>query len=272
MGLFDKKYCDVCGEKIRFLGNRKLEDGNLCKDCAEKLSVWFSDRRSSTVAEIKAQLQDREANRARVESFQTSRSYGEHGRILIDDSKGEWIALRSHDSLRENPDVIRLDQVVDAQIDVDTSKTEEKTKDAEGKQVSYNPPRYRYTYQFYLIVHVKHPWFDDIRVKYNKDAVIIETGAPVQLPGMFSAARAFTPQQPEPERNADYQRYMAMGNEMCNALLNRNVQASAQPVPQEAPQAAAVPQQMQKVACPYCKAVAVPDAGGHCIYCGSKIV
>ena len=37
MGLFDKKYCDVCGEKIRFLGNRKLEDGNLCKDCAEKL-------------------------------------------------------------------------------------------------------------------------------------------------------------------------------------------------------------------------------------------
>ena len=24
MGLFDKKYCSVCGEKIGFLGNRKL--------------------------------------------------------------------------------------------------------------------------------------------------------------------------------------------------------------------------------------------------------
>ena len=36
MGLFDKKYCDVCGAKIGFLGNRKLEDGNLCKDCAGK--------------------------------------------------------------------------------------------------------------------------------------------------------------------------------------------------------------------------------------------
>ena len=34
MGLFDKKYCDVCGEKIGFLGNRKLDDGNLCKNCA----------------------------------------------------------------------------------------------------------------------------------------------------------------------------------------------------------------------------------------------
>ena len=38
MGLFDKKICDICGEKIGLLGNRKLDDGNLCKDCAKKLS------------------------------------------------------------------------------------------------------------------------------------------------------------------------------------------------------------------------------------------
>ena len=56
MGLFDKKYCDICGEKIGLLGNRKLENGNLCKNCARKLSPWFSDRRNSTVEEIKAQL------------------------------------------------------------------------------------------------------------------------------------------------------------------------------------------------------------------------
>ena len=56
MGLFDKKYCSVCGEKIGFLGNRKLEDGNLCKDCARKLSPFFSERRHSTVAEIEEQL------------------------------------------------------------------------------------------------------------------------------------------------------------------------------------------------------------------------
>lgn len=54
MGLFDKKYCDICGEKIGLLGNRKLEDGNLCKDCARKLSPFFSERRSSTVEEHQA--------------------------------------------------------------------------------------------------------------------------------------------------------------------------------------------------------------------------
>ena len=52
MGLLDKKYCDICGEKIGLLGNRKLEDGNLCKDCAKQLSPWFSDRRRSTVEDI----------------------------------------------------------------------------------------------------------------------------------------------------------------------------------------------------------------------------
>ena len=71
MGLFDKKYCDICGEKIGLLGNRKLENGNLCKNCAKKLSPWFSDRRSSTVEEIKAQLAYREENRQKVAARST---------------------------------------------------------------------------------------------------------------------------------------------------------------------------------------------------------
>jgi predicted amidophosphoribosyltransferase len=52
MGLFDKKNCDICGEKIGLLGNRKLDDGNLCKNCARKLSPWFEERRHSTVEDI----------------------------------------------------------------------------------------------------------------------------------------------------------------------------------------------------------------------------
>ena len=68
MGLFDKKYCDICGEKIGLLGNRKLENGNLCKNCAKILSPWFSDRRNSTVEEIKEHLAYREANQEKVQS------------------------------------------------------------------------------------------------------------------------------------------------------------------------------------------------------------
>ena len=69
MGLFDKKNCDICGEKIGLLGNRKLDDGNLCKNCAKKLSPWFEERRHSTIEDIKRQLEYREQNKQKVENF-----------------------------------------------------------------------------------------------------------------------------------------------------------------------------------------------------------
>ena len=69
MGLFDKKICDICGEKIGLLGNRKPDDGNLCKDCAKKLSPWFEERRHSTVEDIKRQLEYREKNKKAVMDF-----------------------------------------------------------------------------------------------------------------------------------------------------------------------------------------------------------
>lgn len=37
MGLFDKKYCDICGEKVNMLTQKKLSDGQLCSDCKHKL-------------------------------------------------------------------------------------------------------------------------------------------------------------------------------------------------------------------------------------------
>ena len=82
MGLFDKKYCDVCGEKIGLLGNRKLEDGNLCKNCAAKLSPWFTQRRKSNLAEIKEQLADREENKKAVAAFHCTHTLGQYNRVF----------------------------------------------------------------------------------------------------------------------------------------------------------------------------------------------
>ena len=35
MGLFDKKICDICGEKIGLLGNRKLDE-EICVRIVQK--------------------------------------------------------------------------------------------------------------------------------------------------------------------------------------------------------------------------------------------
>ena len=74
--LFEKKECAICGGEIGLLGNRKLEDGNMCKNCAAKLSPWFSDRRNSTIAEIEEQLAYREANKEKVAAFHVTRTMG----------------------------------------------------------------------------------------------------------------------------------------------------------------------------------------------------
>jgi hypothetical protein len=41
--------------------------------------------------------------------------------------------------------------------------------------VSYNPPRFEYSYDFYVDMVVNHPYFDDIRFRINRDTLNLET-------------------------------------------------------------------------------------------------
>ena len=122
--LFDKKECSVCGGEIGLLGNRKLEDGNLCKECAAKLSPWFSDRRQSTVAEIQEQLAYRETNQARVSSFRTTRTLGERTKVLLDEDAGLFMVTSARNWEEANPDVLSFSDVTGCKLDIDERRTE----------------------------------------------------------------------------------------------------------------------------------------------------
>lgn len=103
MGLFDKKYCDICGEKIGLLGNRKLDDGNLCKECAKKLSPWFEERRHSTVEDIKQQLEYREANKEKVQNFRiTRRITTKKYTVFLDETQGNFTIAHNLDTKRKS--------------------------------------------------------------------------------------------------------------------------------------------------------------------------
>ena len=169
MGLFEKKYCDFCGEKIGLLGNRKLEDGNMCKECAEKLSPWMTDRKHETVEEIRRHLNYREENKRRLMSFHVSRILGKATKIYLDDEKGCFIVSRRDDWMNGNPDIISLDQVLSCEIPVSESKRQLYTKDAEGKQVPYNPPRYEYSYSFDVQLTINSPYFSNIRFDLSNE-------------------------------------------------------------------------------------------------------
>ena len=174
MALFDKKFCDICGEKIGMLGNRKLSDGNMCKDCAKLLSPFCDDRRSSSLAEIQAQLQYREENKAALRAFSPMITIdGDYRNIYVDTAKGNFVVSSNKpgnwDS--ENPDVIPISAITSLTLDVKEDRDEIYYKDAQGNNQSYVPPRYEYEYDFTLKFLVNTPYFDDFDVKLNNFSV-----------------------------------------------------------------------------------------------------
>ena len=253
MGFFDKKYCDICGDKIGLLGNRKLENGNLCKECAKKLSPWFSDRRSSTVEGIKEQLSYREENKEKVASFHKSRTLGNDVKVLLDEDAGKFMVTRARDLAEANPDVLDFADVTGCNLDVDESRSEIKREDKEGKQVSYNPPRSEYSYDFYITIFVNNPYFDEMRFKLNSSSVYITPGPP--HPGMRNGAN--------PENNVEYQNYKKLGEEIKEALTQVREDAREKIEQAAAPKIA--------LTCPWCGATTTPDASGCCEYCGGAV-
>ena len=253
MGLFDKKYCDICGEKIGLLGNRKLENGNLCKNCARKLSPWFSDRRRSTVEEIKEQLAYREENKAKVSAFHTTRTLGTDMKVLLDEDAGKFMVTRARDLAEENPDVLDFADVTGCNLDIDESSTEIMREGADGKEVSYNPPRYEFSYDFYITIFVNNPYFDEIRFQVNSGSVDITP--PPMRPGMTSGCN--------PETNVEYRKNKELGEEIKQALTQVRQDVREKIEQAAAPKAA--------VTCPYCGATTTPDASGRCEYCGGAV-
>lgn len=165
--LFEKKECDICGGEIGLLGNRKLDDGNLCKNCAKKLSPWFEDRRHSTVEEIRQQLADREANKGKVLRFQITRDFkGSSKHVFLDERNG-WFAIGVHMNEEENPDILELSQITSCRLDIQQNRTEEYYEDKEGERKSYNPPRYNYSYDYRVKLTVNAPWFDEMELALN---------------------------------------------------------------------------------------------------------
>lgn len=197
MGLFDKKYCDICGEKIGLLGNRKLEDGNLCKNCAKKLSPFFSERRDSTVLEIKEQLAYREENEKNLASFRPTRTFGNSTKLYIDDTAGKFIVTHANDWRSDNPDIIDISQVTSCNLNVDERRDEIYFKDNEGNRQSYTPPRYKYEYEFEVVINVNSPWFSQIKFELSS------------FP------------RPDSRYTEMYREYERQGNELCDALMRR---------------------------------------------------
>ncbi|HBL40426.1 MAG TPA: hypothetical protein DDY98_02200 [Ruminococcaceae bacterium] len=169
MGLFDKKFCDICGEKISLLGNRKLEDGNMCSGCAKHISPLMTDRRKTSVAEMKEHLAYRENNKQILAGFSASETYGEGRKVYIDRAHGTFVVSNNAPGSweKENPDVIPIAEVSNCNLEIREDRHEEYYNDPQGNRKSFNPPRYSYEYDFYVHINLSSKWFNEIDLKLN---------------------------------------------------------------------------------------------------------
>lgn len=224
--IFDKKECSVCGGEIGLLGNRKLEDGNLCKECAKKLSPFFSERRHSTVDEIKEQLAYREANEGVYAAFNTTKQYGSSQIIRIDENKRQFTVSYSTDGI--TPDVISFDQVTGCTSRVDDSEVELKRDGPDGQKISYSPRMYLHRYYFRLNITVNHPYFENINFQLNSQPLEIsdlDRRNPVGNSGGILGALLgnSTPMSVE---DRQYQQYQDQCNEIISILNSKGPSVS----------------------------------------------
>ena len=211
MGLFDvfkKKDCEICGKEVGLLGYKKLEDGEICKDCVKLLSPWFDDRRHSTVEQIKRQIAAREENRRELQAWSHNLCFGEWQKIYIRMENGlpESFVVSSDSNYKDaNADIIHFADVSSCDVDIRESHMELKQTNDAGEKVSYNPPRFEYSYDFYIKLGITGiEYIDDIRVKVNRSTLHLETTQ------HQAASNIFLGQSFDPMHYPEYREYKAV--------------------------------------------------------------
>ena len=162
MGIFSKKDCSICGDKSGLLSNKKLADGNLCKECRAQLSPFYNVTKEDTVAGIAAQLQYREQNLAELDRFRPTIAAGGAGKVFIDPQLGKF-TLASEDELRNgNPDLFDLSALRSCSY---YSRERIYKGDKETNESD------RFEYDFYLKFSMEHPFLRSFSYRYNDRSV-----------------------------------------------------------------------------------------------------
>ena len=161
------------------MGNRKLYDGNMCKECASRMSHWLTGRKEYTVQEMRMHLAYRDDNYRRLQNFVVSEVIGyDDYKLYIDFQQCQWFVARRDNYFDENPDIFYFGQVTNAQIRVDENRSELHYHDQAGHLQSYYPPEYEYNYKFYVDVYVRD--FLDNCISFGINTFRVEDGEDVE--------------------------------------------------------------------------------------------
>ena len=140
-------------------------------------------------------------------------------KVMVDELGKRFVITSSNDILKDNPDIINLSDVISCDLDLKVDDKEMKQKDSQGKEVSYNPPRYLYSYNFYIEIAVNSPWFSQIRFRLNsRDIEIVDEFVGNGMGRVMGSRRQ---SMVHPEYNMDYRKYQQMADEIVAVLTGQ---------------------------------------------------
>ena len=129
MGLFEKKYCDLCGDKVNALTRQKLSDGYLCSDCKHKLSSLSSVWKNRTLDDVKAHLEQREQNRQKYSAFVQSASAGTNEKLVVDFNNRKFYFTIGRDFKNSNPEIFDFSQLQDFWLELGYTTLQDSDRD-----------------------------------------------------------------------------------------------------------------------------------------------
>ena len=217
MGLFDKKFCSVCGEKIGLLGNLKLADGNLCRSCRKKLSPFYQTD-GATITDIRTHLQYREQNRATLRYFNADKvigadqPIGPDRRLCIDSHQRKFLLSVKNELETENPDVFDLASLRAIRFYI------EEFTDSETPGGSID-----YYYDFYLTLSLDHPFIHELKFKINSRVIstckrIYENQIREVCEGRPDPGAYLLKSESDKGAREEYIKYYTVLNDMAGAL------------------------------------------------------
>ena len=157
---------------------------------------------------------------------------------------------------RENGLILNYSQLAGSHLDIDEGRRELRRTDKDGKQVSYDPPRYEYSYNFDFTITVDTPYFDEMSFRLNPRPIILESEAP----SVFSLVRSI-----DPSYNIEYRRYIQLAEEMRAAVDQARAVSHAAPTANRV-QNISTPAASVEWICPACGG---SNTGKFCEYCGT---
>ena len=242
--LFEKKDCEICGGEIGLLGNTRLADGDMCKDCKAKLSPLFRVKSETTVADILAQIAYREENERALEEFSPDEEFGSDDKIFVDTAAKKFVFARNGDWKRRKADVIAFSQVtgVETEEQDDTMEVDEENEET-GETTTREIP----IVHFYVTVSVDSPYFDAIEFCLTEGEDIIPDG--------------------DDENRAEYAEFRRQANRIKELLEAGD--AEPEPCGEESESAAAEGAEGMEKICSSCGAEG--QTGKFCEYCGEKL-